>query len=91
MSSSLADKIKGLLGKFGSKGTEEAKKAAAAAGEAAAEEGQTKEEEEATQAKLDELLKLAQPTNSTVKLTLSTVNLDRVPMSEVEKTDARKR
>lgn len=48
------------------------------------------EEFEATKAKMDELLK-SLPTNSTVKLSTSTVYLERVPMSPEEKTDARKR
>ena len=48
-------------------------------------------DKEATRAKLDELLRLATPANSTVRLTTTTVALERVPMSMDEKMDARKR
>lgn len=46
-------------------------------------------DKEATRAKLDELLRTVG--NSTVKLTTSTVPLERLPMSQEEKSDARKR
>ncbi|SCZ94651.1 BZ3500_MvSof-1268-A1-R1_Chr12-3g04022 [Microbotryum saponariae] len=92
------EKIKGLLSKFGSK--KDKQEGGEEEGEQKDEEGGEKGEDEKDPLegldaeRLDELLKMSMPppkTNMSVRLTPTTVSLERVPMSAEEKKDARAR
>ncbi|KAI5474325.1 protein of heat shock protein Hsp70 family [Pseudohyphozyma bogoriensis] len=86
----LNDKLKGFLGKFGGSKDKE--------GEPVDPDSpkvenpfEDADDKEATKAKLEELLRAATPANSTVKLTTTTVAVERTPMSAEEKSDSRRR
>ena len=97
-----ADKLKGLLGKFGSKDTPVS--ASAEDSESSSDDpdapkvenpfGDVPEEDKAaTRAKLEELMRQtnAQSANSTIKLDIKVAGGERSGMTAEEKTEARKR
>ena len=82
----MLDRLKGFLGKFGSKTTEDA-----AADLSAKSKTDKKGEKEPTLEEMQEILKSMKPKTTTRRLDLTTVALERIPMSLEEKVDARKR
>lgn len=98
-SSSFTEKLSKLLGKFGSKPASFKSSSSSTPGSTETPDPDSPkvddpfsgEDAEATKAKLEELMRLATPVNSTVKLTTTTVPLERVPMTADDKTEARKR